>query len=209
MVVAEARQTIKFWSPDLKRLAYKTWDEMSIAEQTYLRDNKPELLPAEARPSGTGRYLDVIEEFEFQRNDAKRALKESQNRRDKLMATWALSEYQLALDVLHEAEMIPEGAEAQFAHLTSTAFRTRIPPRHNADERSDDTLLIFSNHILRTNLPHAIAWLRRMIRDGLVPELREVKVGEYPAIARDTGAFIGWVDRTNYMNGVTAGLYAR
>ena len=205
MVVADATERaskIKFWSPDEKHIVHKAWDECSHVEQNWIRERQPERVPDDARVrEDGGRYADLVDLFSERLKTARAAFAESRDRGARLEAQVEMQEYAWAIQNAREAATIPEDADCWFVVAPGGMAPVRIPPR--LDEFKTAPLyepVRFNNHVLRTSDAIAIAWLRRVMREGQAPNLKELtgaEWGKYPLIGND-GILLGYVDRATY-----------
>lgn len=209
MVVAEAPQKIKFWSPDAKHIVHKTWAECSAKEQDWVRQRQPDMVPDDARvQSDGGRYGELVDLFMERYRTAQTRWKEGRTDNDKDNANHEMYEYSEAVKTLRDASAIAEDTDAWFIYAPGEMVPVRIPPR--LDEFKLNPLyepIIFTNHVYRTNNSISIAWLRKMIRNGDNPYLKELtgdEWGQYPLIGNDN-AVIGLVPKATYQSAVDRG----
>jgi hypothetical protein len=209
MVVAEAPAKIKFWSPIEKHIVHKTWDECGPREQDWIRQRQPDMVPDNARvQTDGGRYAELVDLFMERYRTAEALWKEGRTDLDKANANHEMHEYREAVITLREASAIPEETDAWFVYAPGEMVPVRIPPR--LDEFKLTPLyepIIFTNHVYRTNDGICIAWLRKMIRNGDNPNLKELtgdEWGMYPLIGIDN-AIIGLVPKATYQSAVDRG----
>jgi hypothetical protein len=210
MVTTEAPKKIKFWSPDSRRISYKAWEDMSEAEHQYLLDKQPGLVPDHVRATiGTGRYADLLEFYTDRMEQAKGRYREARLDRERLLANDEIAQYREAIELLKEAETIPEGTDTQFAiQPGGREFFFRLPP--HLDEFKHAPIfepIQFHRHVFRTDNPVYIAALRRTLRAGYVEGLAEVGVGQYPLIGRENWTFLGYGPLATYETGVSENVY--
>lgn len=88
------------------------------------------------------------------------------------------------LALLDEAETIPVGTEVTFGHQRSKAFRVKV---------SGYGVERFRFYKLTTTDPIFIVYLRRLIRSGQEPGLREIRRDQKARFTKGERKFVGWL----------------
>jgi hypothetical protein len=159
MVTTEAAPSkIKFWSPSVKHLVHKTWDETDDEERKYLRLRYPGLAPAEPE-ADAGRYDSLREQFEALLHEARQMRAAARDVKQTYRAEARIDQLTRGLKVLDLAEEIPLGGPVrQFGDRGSRSATTFVPPA--IDEFSFYEPIRFRNHRYLTENPIEIAFLR-------------------------------------------------
>ncbi len=215
MVTAERPVTTKdgkrmrFHSAEAGKLAWKSWDEMSVGEKEQVRNEYPSFAAENEGTGDAGRYANEVEYFESRIAALTEVSRSGQTPSDRFKARAAVQQYRKGIDVLREAETIPEGTRAWFAVIPGE-LTSYVPPHFGTGsleiEYPNVTLIRTVDHVYDTTDPIRIGWLRKLMREpdpGSNYRLYEVEQGQYPMLD-DYGDLIGFVNVDTYRNNEAA-----
>ncbi len=208
-VTTKDGRRLRFHSAEAGKLAWKSFDEMSVAEKAQVRTEYPSFAAEFEGTGEAGRYANEIEYFESRIAALTEVARSGQTPSDRFKARAAVQQYRKGIEVLREAETIPEGTRSWFAVVPGelTAF---VPPHFGTGsleiEYPNVTLIRTVDHIYDTDDPIRIAWMRKLLRE---PDqnnnyrLYETEHGQYPMLD-DHGMLIGFVNRDVFTNNEAA-----
>ncbi len=195
---------LKFYSPDAKHIVWKGWADLSGTEREVVRDEFPAFAAQYEDAGAPGRYADIIEYYAYRLEESKRVVREGRDGADRGYARGAASQYALAIEVLREAELIPEGSDCWFA-IYPTELTTNVPPTFRPDHMDYEPGLVIRSfrHVMRLSDPRHIATMRRLVRN---PQILPNRVlvertdaeAKYPLLS-EAGDFISWGDLDAYL----------
>lgn len=182
------QQKVRWHNPETHRLEWLTPDELQAKKAA-----KGDYLNA-------GKYARLIEnltnDLEKARDSMLRATDPRLRDRDQLR----MNQMQLAIDNAQEAELVTDAA-VQFGTPERRTFAVRVPP-HLEEFDGLFPRTMASHHRYVATDPLEIAWLRRQVREGSIPGLREMPVGMFYAKSKDGSGRGMWLAADAYHEGV-------
>jgi hypothetical protein len=207
-IIVSKSGKLKYRIPGERGFYWRTWENIPEQHREYVRVHYPSFPPVEERlAQPESRYAERIAYYQDRVEMLRRVNETSSDPQQRGQAKSAAEQYKLAIEVLKEADNIPEDAEAWFVTVPGE-MKTIIPP-HVDEEWSPEAEIKTADHYFHAKDPIQIAWLRRHIRLRMQPRLYEKPIGSFPQLDIETGDFIGgeefgWTNWQSYSAGVAS-----